>query len=284
MWLRARIIGACGIVNMKKKNNDQIDLNQTLIAGAAEIAMRVMELSNQGLISYTPNQVLPDDNPDLCILVASAIMRMLACDLLIQDDRYKNRRKQLEAQVRAIMAQGDDGQKTVEQINQAIGTEASNVTDENQELIRKEIEKLLPKALEFIKDKYKIRFEWMISSLVLDSVLSVSPIALSPGLVRNIHALEDWIVQEDLKLPKQESRSTKPDYDLTKLPDYYRDLQKTWQSAKKDAQKAQNDPLLKGNWRKRIKVSYLDDLPDDLIEWLNENEQERQSVFEARTD
>jgi hypothetical protein len=269
---------------MKKKNNDQIDLNQTLIAGAAEIAMRVMELSNQGLISYTPNQVLPDDNPDLCILVASAIMRMLACDLLIQDDRYKNRRKQLEAQVRAIMAQGDDGQKTVEQINQAIGTEASNVTDENQELIRKEIEKLLPKALEFIKDKYKIRFEWMISSLVLDSVLSVSPIALSPGLVRNIHALEDWIVQEDLKLPKQESRSTKPDYDLTKLPDYYRDLQKTWQSAKKDAQKAQNDPLLKGNWRKRIKVSYLDDLPDDLIEWLNENEQERQSVFEARTD
>ena len=124
----------------------------------------------------------------------------------------------------------------------------------------------------------------MISSLVLDSVLSVSPIALSPGLVRNIHALEDWIVQEDLKLPKQESRSTKPDYDLTKLPDYYRDLQKTWQSAKKDAQKAQNDLLLKGNWRKRIKVSYLDDLPDDLIEWLNENEQERQSVFEARTD
>jgi hypothetical protein len=158
------------------------------------------------------------------------------------------------------------------------------VTDENRELIRGELEKLLPKALEFIKDKYKIRFEWMISSLVLDSVFSVSPIALSPGLVRNIHALEDWIAQEDLKLPKQESRSAKPDYDLTKLPDYYRVLQKTWQSAKKEAQKAQNDPLLKGNWRKRIQVSYSDELPDDLVEWLNKNEQERQAIFEARTD
>jgi hypothetical protein len=45
---------------------------------------------------------------------------MLACDLLFQDDRYKNRREQLEAQVRAIMAKGHDSQKTVEQINQAI--------------------------------------------------------------------------------------------------------------------------------------------------------------------
>src|SRR5947199_1818884 len=118
-----------------------------------------------------------------------------------QDSQYENRRRQLEAQVSKIMAQGDDGQKTVEQINQAIGTETSNVIDENQELIRREVEKLLPQALDFIKDKYKIRFEWMISSLVLDSVLSVSPIALSPGLVRNIHELEDGIVQKDLELP-----------------------------------------------------------------------------------
>ena len=34
----------------KKKNNDKIDLNQVLIASAAEISMRVIELSNQGLI------------------------------------------------------------------------------------------------------------------------------------------------------------------------------------------------------------------------------------------
>ena len=268
----------------KKKSNDQLDLNRVLVVGASEITMRVMDLSNQGLITYTPNQVLPDDNPELCLLVASAIVRMLACDLLIQDDRYKNRRKQLEAQVHAIMAKGDDGQKTVEQINQVIGTEASNVVDENQELIRGEVEKLLPKALDFIKDKYKIRFELMISGLILDSVFSVSPIAPSPGLVRNVHALEDWIVQEDLKLPKKESRGVKPDYDLTKLPDYYHDLQRTWQSAKKDAQKAQNNPLLKSNWRKRIQVSYSDDLPNDLVEWLNENEQERQAIFKTRTD
>lgn len=72
---------------------------------------------------------------------------MLACDLLFQDDRYKSRRKQLETQVRAVMSKDDDDQKTVEQINQAIGTEASNVVDENQELIRGEVEKLLTQSL-----------------------------------------------------------------------------------------------------------------------------------------
>jgi hypothetical protein len=48
--------------------------------------------------------------------------------------------------VRTIIAQGDEGQKTVEQLNQAIGTESSNVVEENQELIMREVEKLLPKA------------------------------------------------------------------------------------------------------------------------------------------
>ena len=270
---------------MKKKNdNDQIDLNRAIIAGAANISLRVMTLSNQGLINYTPDQLLPDDNPDLCILISTGVISTLACDLLIKNPQYTDRRRQLETQVQAILAQGSDTQTTVEQINQAIAIECEKVIAENQELIEKETEKRVREALDFIKDKYKTRFEWMMTSLILDSVLSVSPISISPSIVRSIHALEDWIVQDDLKLPKKESGGTKPEYDLTKLPDYYRELLEIWQSAKRDAQKAQNDPLLKSNWRKRTQASYACDLPDDLIEWLNENEQERQVILGARTD
>lgn len=48
--------------------------------------------------------------------------------------------------------------------------------------------------------------------------------------------------------------------------------------------KAQKASLLKENWRKRIQGSYESDLPDDLVEWLNANEEERRVKLEARTD
>lgn len=268
----------------EKNNNDQIDLKRIMMAGAADISMRVMDLSNQGLISYTPDQLLPDDNPNLCILIAAGIVRALACDLIIQDGRYNNRHEQLKAQVQKILEQDNEDQVIIGQINEAVAIECEKVVAENQELLERELAKRLPQALDFIKEKYKIRFEWMISSLVIDSIISVSPIAVGPSLVRNIHALEDWITQEDLKLPKKESSAMKPDYDLTQLPDYYRELREVWEAAKRDAQKAQTAPLLKENWRKRIQASYSCDLPDDLIEWLNEDEEERRSILEARTD
>ena len=255
-----------------------------MITGAAEISMRIMALSNQGLLSYTPDQLLPDDNPDLSFLVATAVVKTLACDLLEQDARYKNQRQQLEATVRAIMAQSSDSQITIDQINQAITNACETVVAENQEIIKREAEKRIPKALEFIKDKYKIRFECMMSSLVVDSISSVSPIAVGHDLVNAFHALQSWVVQEDLKLPKKEGVGVKPDYNLAELPDHYHNLREIWTSAKRDAQKAQKNHLLRANWRKRIQASYSYDLPDDLIEWLNENEQEKRAILEARID
>lgn len=268
----------------KKSNNNQVDLYRMMIAGAGDISRRIMALSNQGLISYTPDQLLPDDNPDLSFLISMAIVSLLACEILTQDIRYKAKKEQVEAQVHAIQSQDGDSQEIVEQIHQAIRIECSNVASENQELIMREAEKRITKAVEFLEDKYKTRFEWMMTSLVMDSIISVTPLVESPSIVKSLHALEGWIVQEDLKLPKKESRGRKPNYDFTKLPDYYRVLREIWESAKEEAQKAQNDPLLKGNWRKRTQASYSYDLPDDLIEWLNEDEQERQNIFKLRTD
>jgi len=268
----------------EKNNDDQIDLKRVLILGAAEISAHVMQLSNQGLLSYTPTQLLPDDNPDLCFLVSGGVVRLLAVDLLLRDSRYKNRNEQLKAQVRAILESGSDEQRVGEQINQAIATASLGVAEENVELIQRETNKRLVEALEFIKDKYKTRFEWMISSLVIDAVISVSPIPFSPHIVRNLQAFGNWITKEDLNLPEKESGGATPDYDLTNLPDHYPNLLNIWRSAKRDAIKAQKEPLLKENWRKRIQKSYEYDLPDDLIEWLNVNEQERQAKLMARSD
>lgn len=268
----------------KKSNNDQVDLYRMMIVGAEDISRRIMALSNQGLISYTPDQFLPDDNPDLCFLICTAILSLLACEILTQYPRYKDKREQLKAQVRAILARDGDNEKNVKQAFQAIQNECSNVMAENEALIMREAMKRIPKAVEFLEDKYKTRFEWMISSLVMDSIISVTPLVESPNIVRSLHALEDWIVQDDLKLPKRESAGIKPNYDLSQLPSYYPSLRAIWVSAKRDAHKAQNDPLLQENWRKRTQASYSCNLPDDLIEWLNQNEQERQAILEARLD
>lgn len=268
----------------QKTNDDQIDLKRVIMVHAAELSARIMQLSNQGLLTYTPTQLLPVDNPDLCNLVWEGIIRILTVDLLLRDSRYKNRNEQLKSQVYTILAEGGDEQKVRELLNQVIETESAAVGVENLDLIKREAERRLAEALEFIKDKYKIRFEWMISVLVLDAIISVSPIPFSPHMVRILHAFGDWIAKEDLNLPEKESGGTKPDYDLINLPDHYPNLLKVWHSAKQDAKKAQKDPLLKENWRKRIQGSYEYDLPDDLIEWLNVNIQERQAKLMARSD
>ena len=268
----------------QKTNDDQTDLKRVIMVHAAELSARIMQLSNQGLLTYTPTQLLPVDNPDLCNLVWEGILRILTVDLLLRDSRYKNRNEQLKSQAYMILVEGGDEQKVRERLNQIIETASAGVGVENLDLIKREAERRLAEALEFIKDKYKIRFEWMISSLVIDAIISASPIPFSPHMVRNLHAFGDWIAKDDLNLQEKESGGMTPHYDLTNLPDHYPNLLKIWQAAKQDAKKAQKELLLKENWRKRIQGSYKYDLPDDLIEWLNTNEQERQAKLTGRSD
>lgn len=71
------------------------------------------------------------------------------------------------------------------------------------------------------------------------------------------------------------------DYDLTELRDHYQSLLPKWRLAKKDAKRDQRYPVHKQNWRDRLSTY---DLPDDLIEWLNQSEIERANILSSRTD